>query len=274
MSTPCFLVTNDDGIQSPGLRAAVEAVLPLGDVLVVAPTHQQTSMGRSMPPTDGILHPVDYEVNGHRIPAYHLDASPAIAVLYGILYFCSEHQPDVLISGINYGENLGSGITISGTVGAALQGAAMGIPSLAISLETEHDFHYHHGEVEWGTAQHFTRFFVEKLLTCEMPFDVDVLKVDVPEEATPETPWKVTRLSRRSYYVSYFVERWQDERLGGRLAYRLGVRPEELEPGTDIYAFLVERVVSVTPLSLDMTSRVDLNALARYLQEGCFSKGA
>ncbi len=269
MSSPCFLVTNDDGIHSPGLRAAVEALLPLGDVIVVAPTYQQTSMGRSMPPTDGIVHPIPYRVRDRDVPAYHVDATPAVAVLYGMLLFCQERKPDVLVSGINYGENLGTGITISGTVGAALQGAAMGVPSLAISLETDHDFHYHHGDVEWGVAQHFTRLFAEKLLSCDLPFDVDVLKVDVPEDATRETPWRVTRLSRRSYYVSYLVAPREDGQLGGKLHYRLGVRPEEVEPGTDIHAFLVERVVSVTPLSLDMTSRVDLNALEQYLQVHC-----
>ncbi|NPA91301.1 MAG: 5'/3'-nucleotidase SurE [Chloroflexi bacterium] len=272
-SKPLFFVTNDDGIHSPGLKAAVQALLPLGDVLVVAPTHQQTSMGRSMPPTDGVVHSITLDVDGQPVQAYHLDASPALAVLYGILLFARDRMPDVLVSGINYGENLGSGVTISGTVGAALQGASMGIPSLAVSLETDHAFHYHHGEVQWDTAIHFTRLFARKMLACELPFDVDVLKVDIPSDATEQTPWKITRLSRRSYYTSFLAEEGEGPRFGGRLVYRVGVRPEELEPGTDIYAFLVERVVSVTPLSLDMTSRVDLRRLEEELKEECASSG-
>ena len=267
MGPPLIFVTNDDGIESPGLRAAVEAVLPLGDVLVVAPSEQQTSMGRSMPPTDGVLHPVDYVVNGVQVPAYHIHGAPAQAVLYGFLVLCADRKPDVLVSGINYGENLGTGITISGTVGAALQGASMGVPSLAVSLETSHEFHYHHGDVDWHTAVHFTRMFTERLLDCPMPFDVDVLKVDIPADATPETPWQLTRLSRHSYYVSYIQSPLGGELLGGKVGYRVGVRPEELEPGTDVYAFLIERVVSVTPLSLDMTSRVDFGHLQHLLAE-------
>ncbi len=265
MSSPLFFVTNDDGIGSPGLQAAVEAVLPLGDVLVVAPTEQQTSMGRSMPPTDGILHPVDYVVGDVRVPAYHIKGAPAQAVLYGMLVLCNGRQPDVLISGINYGENLGSGITISGTVGAALQGASMGLPSLAVSLETSPEFHYHHGKVDWGTAVYFTRLFAGRLLTSKLPPDVDVLKVDVPSGATSHTPWRLTRLSRHSYYTSYMASFYGGATLGGKVGYRVGVRPEDLEPGTDIHAFLVERVVSVTPLSLDMTSRVDFGELAHLL---------
>jgi len=271
MQSPLIFVTNDDGIQSPGLKAAVEAVLPLGDVLVVAPSEQQTSMGRSMPPTDGILHPIAYEVNGVQVPAYHIAGAPAQAVLYGILVLCGERIPDVLVSGVNYGENLGSGITISGTVGAALQGASMGISSLAVSLETSHEFHYHHGDVDWRTAVHFTRMFTERLLACRMPFDVDVLNVDIPSDATENTPWELTRLSRHSYYESYMESSWGGRLLGGKLDYRVGVRPEELEPGTDIHAFLVERVVSVTLLSLDMTSRADFKHLKHLLaaEEPC-----
>lgn len=268
MTRSLILVTNDDGIHSPGLHAAVEAMLPLGDVLVVAPTSQQTSMGRSMPETDGILHPHNLTVHGQRVPAYALNGSPALAVLLGLIVLCKERQPSLVVSGINYGENLGNGVTISGTVGAAFQAASMGIPALAVSLETEHDFHYHHGEADWSTARYFAHYFAERLLSRELPFDVDVLKVDVPREATPQTPWRLTRQSRCSYYRSYIKEPAPSGMLGGRLDYAVLANPEKVEPDSDIYAFLVDRVVSVTPLSIDCTSRVDFSSLEALLREG------
>ena len=267
MKDPLILVTNDDGIYSPGLLAAVEAVIHLGEVLVIAPTHQQTSMGRSFPPTDGVIHQTVLTLGEQRIEAFHVDGSPAQAVLYGILLLNNGYKPDLVISGINYGENIGSGITISGTVGAAMQGASLGIPALAVSLETAPEFHRVHGEVDWSAAQHFTREFARKLLEKQLPTDVDVLKVDIPATATADTPWKITRQSRHAYYESYLIIEEEGEELKAQLGYRPGVRPEELEPDSDIYAFLVERVVSVTPLSLDCTSRVSLSALESLLRK-------
>lgn len=266
MNKPYIFVTNDDGIYSPGLHAAVEAVFPLGDIVVVAPAKQQTSMGRSLPETDGILRPVDLHINGRVITAYALDGSPAQAVLYGLLLVCQDRRPDLVLSGINYGENLGTGVTISGTVGAALQAASMGIPALAVSMETDHAHHYHHGDEDWRTAIHFARYFASRTLERRLPFDVDVLKIDVPRDATPSTPWRITRQSRRSYYRSFLKESAPAGMLGGQLGYDVGVRAEDLEPDSDIYAFLVDRVISVTPLSIDCTSRVDFEHLERILR--------
>ncbi len=261
-----ILVTNDDGVHSPGLRAAVAAVLPLGDVVVVAPQEQQTSMSRSLPPTDGVLRPVALQVHGVDVPAYALRGSPAYAVIYGILWLARERRPDLVVSGINYGENLGSGTTISGTVGAAFQAAAMGVPGLAVSLETDPAYHFHHGETDWHAAIHFTRYFAQRLLTRELPFDVDVLKVDVPQHATPDTPWRLTRQSRHAYYANFLSEVFQDGRLGGKIDYHVGVQPDQVEPDSDIYAFLEERVVSVTPLSIDCTARVNFDELRAVLE--------
>lgn len=262
---PLILVTNDDGVDSPGLAAAVEAVLPFGDVVVVAPQEQQTSMSRSLPPTDGVLHPVPFRVADREVPTYAIHGSPAYAVLYGVLLLSQERKPDLVVSGVNYGENLGTGTTISGTVGAAFQAAAMGVRALAVSLQTDPAFHFHHGEVDWRTAIHFTRLFAERMLRCDLPADVDVLKVDIPESATPKTPWRVTRQSRHAYCASFLSETFDDGRLGGRVDYHVAVLPDHVEPDSDIYAFLKERVVAVTPLSIDCTSRVDLSRLARLL---------
>src|SRR5512133_3679716 len=129
-----ILATNDDGIGSPGLRALVEAVLPLGQVVVVAPSTQKTSVGRSlMGAQTARLIPIDYRVNGTAVEAFHCECSPARAVLHAFDVLFTGSKPDLLVSGINYGENLGTNITISGTVGAALQGAAFGVPGIAMS---------------------------------------------------------------------------------------------------------------------------------------------
>ncbi len=262
-----ILVTNDDGIASPGLRAAVEAVLPLGDVVVVAPAEQQTSMGRSLPGTDGVLQPVPMRVDGREVPAYALRGSPAYAAMYGILLLARERKPDLVVSGVNYGENLGTSTTVSGTIGAAFQAAAMGVRALAVSLETDPRYHFEHGEADWRAAVHFTRYFAGRMLACDLPFDVDVLKVDIPQDATVETPWRVTRQSRHTYYGNMLAEVFNDGRIGGKIDYHVAVNPAFVEPDSDIYAFLRDQVVSVTPLSLDCTSRVDLAALQALLSD-------
>ncbi len=160
LERPRIFVSNDDGIHSPGLRAAVSAALPLGDILVVAPSQQQTGMGRSLRgDRDEVLRPVEYSVDSDKIEAYHCNCSPALAVQHGLGILCAQTAPDLLISGINYGENLGTNITLSGTIGAALQGASMGIPALAVSLQTEFQYHYTYGEVNWSAACYFLSFF-------------------------------------------------------------------------------------------------------------------
>jgi len=121
-----ILLTNDDSINSPGLWAAAEALAPLGFVHVVAPRVQQTSMGRALPrESDGIVEARAMTVNGKEWQVYAVGGSPAQAFLHGY-YEVLGFKPDLVVSGINYGENVASGITISGTVGAALEAATLG----------------------------------------------------------------------------------------------------------------------------------------------------
>ncbi len=132
-----ILLTNDDGIQSPGLWTAAGALSNLGYVHVVAPRDQFSGAGRSMPSnSDGVIKPQQMRVNEKDWTVYAVGGTPAQTVQHAILEILPE-RPDLVVAGINYGENLGTGVTVSGTVGAALEGASLGIPSLAISLETE-----------------------------------------------------------------------------------------------------------------------------------------
>ncbi len=268
MHTPQILLTNDDGIQSPGLWAAAKALSALGFVHVVAPREQFSGAGRSLPTTtDGRISPRQMTVDGQAWTVYAVGGSPAQAVLHGLLEILPE-RPDLVVSGINFGENVGNGITISGTVGAALEAAALGFPALAVSLETDPQHHYHFSDqVDFAAAAHFTALFAGRMLHGSLPFDVDVLKVDVPCDAAPATPWKVTRLSRLSYFLPSPQARagWDDPKPVG---YRANPQAASDQPGTDVYALTVERVVSVTPLSLDLTSRQPLEQFEQSLRSG------
>jgi 5'-nucleotidase len=256
---PLILITNDDGIASPGLRAAVQAALPLGEVFVAAPTRQWSGAGRSMPhDADGQTLPYPLEVDGRPITAYQVDATPALVVARA-MHTLTPRTPDLLISGINYGENMGSDITISGTVGAALQGAVFGIPAMAVSLQTPKETHIAPSDgIDFTAASHFTRLFAQWVLQLELPFDVDVLKIDVPAAATAHTPWRLTRVSRHPYFVGA-------ENAAKEFDYEQLPHPERTEPDSDIYALAVSRVVSVAPVSMDLTSRVDLAQMEALL---------
>lgn len=263
---PQILLTNDDGILSPGLWAAAGSLSRLGFVTVTAPRDQASGMGRSLPSTsDGIIEEKQVQVNGQDWTVYSVGGSPAQTVLYGILDVM-KRRPDLVVSGINYGENVASGVTISGTVGAALEGAALGIPSLAVSLEVEPKYHLTYSEeISFLVAAEFTSRFARFLLEKRMPFDVDVLKVDIPSDATVETPWQLTRVSRQRYYEPLATER-KTLSDPGLISYREAGRLEDEPEDTDVFALRKKRVISVSPLSLDMSSRVDLAELERALR--------
>jgi 5'-nucleotidase len=253
---PLILITNDDGIDSPGLWATVSATLAVGEVLVVAPDRQWSGGGRSMPPhVSGKVRPADRIIDGKTVTAYAVDASPALAVNHGILEF-APRRPSLVISGINSGANLGIEITISGTVGAALEAGAFGIPGLAVSLEMDPAYHLQPNEAaDYQAAIHFTRFFARHLLTRVPGPDIDALNVNVPCNATTTTPWRQVRLSRQRYFSPLPPDRANGK---GRPGYEMIPEPRQTEPDSDIWAIMVDRVVSVTPLSLDLTSRTPL----------------
>lgn len=254
---PLILFTNDDGIESPGLWTLVQAFQGVGDLLVTAPREQQSGMGRSMPRfSNGTLHPTEIPVPVKHCHAVAVDGTPAQSVQHGVLEI-ADRQPALVVAGINYGDNCGNGVTISGTVGAAIEGASLGIPSIAVSLQTPFDLHHTYDTtVNFEPAAFFARKVAEWMLERRiLPDDVDVLKIDVPWEATYETPWRITRLSRRRVYWPTRPERVAGD---GKLGYKFDTDPSQAEPDSDVYAVMHDKVVSITPMSLDMTSRVDM----------------
>jgi 5'-nucleotidase len=276
LEQPLILVTNDDGIESPGLAAAVRAAAGLGDVVVVAPTTQQTSRGRSMiGDWKDILHRVPME----GVTAYHLNASPALAVQHAMNTIFAERWPDLVISGVNYGENLGIDITISGTVGAAFQSAAYGIPAIAASQQVDIAHHYEYGHVDWEGSTRVVCTYAERMLAVlaslpgpsalsgrvrledPRPFPFDVLKIDVPFACPPGTPERLSRLARRHYFT-FSIDAPTPESPIGAGRTRVDEAPGLVRPGDDIYTVGREHAVAVTPLTLDFTASLEESARA------------
>ena len=260
-----ILITNDDGIESPGLQAAVEAVINLGEVTVIAPTSQQTGTGRGLTGNKhSTLSPVEYAVNGKNIKAFHCDCSPALIVRHSLMTVFGVEKPDLVISGINYGENLGASVTCSGTVGAALEAASEGIPSIAISKQTDIASHHKYTDQDWSTTAYFLQYFSELLLNNTMMHDVDVLKIDVPESATSDTAWKFTKLARSGYYFKEIETPSLECKLNAGSTV-IKIDKSKLNPDTDIHTFAIQNLISVTPLSIDISSRVDFDDLQNHI---------
>jgi 5'-nucleotidase len=266
-SKPQILLTNDDGILSPGLWAAASALSKLGFVTVTAPREQASGAGRSLPNTsDGIIQEQRVQVNGQEWSVFSVGGTPAQTVLHGV-YEVMKERPDLVVSGINYGENVATGITISGTVGAALEGASLGIPSMAVSLEADPRYHLTYSEdMSFLVAAEFTLRIARLLLQTKLPADVDVLKVDVPSDASIDTPWQLTRVSRQRYYepIAPVRESWSERAI---INYREAAEFDHEAEDTDVYVLRKKRIVSVSPLSLDLTSRVNFAEFDKLLRK-------
>ena len=263
---PQILLTNDDGILSPGLWAAAASLSKLGFVTVTAPREQSSGAGRSLPNTsDGIIEEQRVQVNGQEWSVFSVGGTPAQTILHAV-YEVMKKKPDLVVSGINYGENVATGVTISGTVGAAMEAASLGIPALAVSLEAESKYHLTYSEeISFLVAAEFTLRIAQLLLAKKLPSDVDLLKVDVPSDATVDTPWQLTRVSRQRYYQPIAPARrsWTER---GVVGYEEAGQLDNEAEDTDVYVLRKKRWVSVSPLSLDLTSRVDFAELDKVMR--------
>ncbi len=252
---PLILVTNDDGIASPGLNAAIEALMPMAELLVVAPRSQQTNMGRGSlkGETVGRLERRTMVINGRSIDAYAVEGSPAQAVAHALVEI-ADRKPDLCVSGINYGENLGLALTCSGTVGAAFEAHTFGIPSIAFSraIPLEHQRSSDFEALDWCAEQYHVRQLVEQVLEKGLPRQVKILNVNFPLGLDQETEVRLTEQADMNFgsYVKPLT-RSLDE--GFQLAWEQNEQVKYAAVGTDIHAVHRDRVVSVTPISPLMT---------------------
>lgn len=261
---PLIMITNDDGIRSRGLLAAASACDPLGDLLIVAPAHQQSAVGRAKPPgNSGRIFEERLLVNDRTIIGYAIEGTPAQVVEHGFVEL-ADRVPALVVSGINFGENISEGITTSGTVGAALEAASFGLPALATSLQTDPKHYFtHDAELDFAVAAHFVRLVAAAVINYGLPAGVELLKIDIPSHATLETPMRWTRLSRpRYFYPVPKPRRALNE--PANMGYEQRADPAVLAPDSDVRAVVLDHVVSVTPLVLDMTAPIALQELDRW----------
>lgn len=242
-----ILVSNDDGIHSEGLVALEEALKNLGEVHTVAPDRVQNSMSHAL-----TLHrPLRVHEEGPRRLA--VDGTPTDCVklaLSGLIPV----RPDLVVSGINKGPNLGDDIIYSGTVSAAIEGTLLGIPSIAVSLVSLRDFVFE-------AAAEFAAALAARVMEKGLPKGT-LLNVNVPPEPKREMKgWKLTRMGKR-HYKEEVVER-VDPR--GRKYYWIG--GDDLgyaeEDGTDCVA-VHEGYISVTPLHVDLTNHRFLSEVTPF----------
>lgn len=269
---PVILVTNDDGIDSLGLHAVVEALAPIAHVVVIAPDRNRSGVSRSI--TLGEVLQVDEEhVPGARV-AFATSGTPTDCVRMGVLGLAGV-QPDLVVSGANRGLNVGDDVAYSGTVSAAFDAAMNGLPAIAVSQQTMlRELGYpREGEFDYRAMQAFLVPLVEQVLArrSELP-DGLVINVNVPGVAPEQVAGvEIGSLGRRFYRDR--LELHRDE--GGRRHYRLyGDDPEHHagEVGTDIAA-LGRGAIAVTPLRFQAHDAASIDAIAGWGLDG-FRGGA
>jgi 5'-nucleotidase len=257
---PLILITNDDGIYSPGLHALAEVGLALGDIVICAPLEQQTSMSRAKPrlKNNGVIHEVKLMLSGAFHIGYAVDTTPALCVVHGVQEL-ADRKVDLCLSGINYGENLGYSFTSSGTLGACLEAQAFGIPGIAVSLETPTTLNHtrEYEPMDWRASKHFTLQFARRILEKGLPAGVGMLNLNVPLDATEDTPVRWTRHSDLNYYQWFEQDRTRDRSKPYRLRTDK-LLEQHFESDSDAYALAVERAVSVTALARNITACDDM----------------
>ena len=246
---PVILVSNDDGVHAPGIGALASALEAVGEVYVVAPDRERSAVGHALtlhrPLKVDTVGPQRFAVNGTPSDCVNL----AVLGMLGV-------RPDLVVSGVNAGSNLGDDVTYSGTVSAALEGTLLGLPAMAVSLVRGTR------ETDYGPAARAAVRLVPVLLRAAAR-GARLLNVNVP----PGRPrgLRVTRLGRRLYSEKVVEQR--DPR--GQLYYWIGAGPPAWEAGEDTdFAAVHAGYVSVTPLGLDLTDYAGLRSLSAALGRG------
>ncbi len=242
---PQILLTNDDGYQAEGLRAVAKALADFATVSIVAPSREQSGTAQSLTLRQPIV------CNRIAEREWAIDGTPADCVIVALHKLLPE-RPDLLISGINHGANLGENAYYSGTVGAAREGALHHIPSVAVSLCAKKE------QAKFEHSARVARAVAETILKEGLPDQV-LLNVNVPE------PWNGTvKFTRQSQKITRNqLTEGKDPR--GRSYFWLFEQriDKDVEPDTD-YAAIFSGAVSITPLHLDPTHTESLNHLSHW----------
>jgi 5'/3'-nucleotidase len=256
---PHILVTNDDGIDSPGLLALKQALTGVGQVSVIAPDHNWSAAGHSKTMHKPLrINKVHLSDGDH---AYSTDGAPSDCVAIAVLGFLQQ-KVDLVVSGINKGSNMGDDITYSGTVAAAMEGIIWGIPSLAVSLDG-----YVAEEPEmnnFALAARVAACLADQILRDGLPPET-LLNVNVPNaEERTITGLEITRLGKRGYQDELIV---RTDPFGRHYYWIGGGKPTLInEPGTDIRA-IADSKISVTPIHLDLTNHALIPKLQQWKLE-------
>ena len=268
-----IVLTNDDGIDAPGLLAARRALEKVGDVITVAPDQNRSGVGRSIS-FGRSLHVEEREmadgVKGYACTGTPVDCVRLVAL--GLMDF----EPDIVVSGINHGENLGDDITYSGTVAGAMEGIVIGVPGIAVSLSIDRPWHETVEEdvplddrLQFEPAAEFTARLV-KIALNGLPSGriLNVNAPNLPRERLNGA--SVTRLGRR-FYKDELVEVRDDE---GRVGYDIYNNPpgHHEEEGTD-FAAIENDEISVTPIHLELTDTAGLEELGAWDVGGLLEDG-
>ncbi len=243
-----ILVTNDDGIRADGLAVLERIARHLApEVWVVAPEVEQSGAGHSLT----LRRPLRIrEVAPRR---FAIDGTPTDCVMLAVKHLMAGARPDLVLSGVNRGANLGEDVTYSGTIAAAMEGTLLGLPSVALSLHTED-----RGIAHWETAERHGPAVVRGVLSVDWPRN-GFMNVNFPDVAADEVSGiEVTEEGRRK--IGDAIQVGTDPR--GMDYYWIGnQRAEDRHaPGTDLEA-VFRGAISVTPLSMDLTDRTMLDPL-------------
>ncbi len=244
-----ILLSNDDGYLAPGLKVLADSVAAKGVITVVAPDRNRSGASHSLT--------LNAPLRVKRAPNtfFYIDGTPTDCVHIAITGVMKE-EPDMVITGINHGGNLGDDVLYSGTVAAATEGRFLGYPSLAVSLVGSEPVHFE-------TAGVVVSQLLETMIANPLPSDT-ILNVNVPDVPLESLKgYQPTRLGHR--HKAEPVIKGQDPR--GREIYWIGpAGPEEdAGPGTDFHA-IRENYVSVTPLQIDLTRHANLKALSDWVK--------
>ncbi len=239
---PRILVTNDDGIYSDGLKKLADALRPLADITIVAPDREQSAASHALT-LNRPLRVLEIEKD-----QYIVDGTPTDCVNLAVLSVMKDARPDLVVSGINFGSNLGDDVTYSGTISAAFEGALLDIPAIAFSAVVAEEFSF-------APCAAFAAHLTASVLAGDRDPSV-VLNVNFP--SSPFRGVAVTRLGKRTY-TEGIIERLDPR---GKKYYWIGGAPPVWHPdeGTD-FAAIEAGNISITPLHLDLTHHASIPKL-------------